>query len=209
MKTFVAVPCMDQVSCKFAQSLANLDRVGLMSFNFSESSLVYDSRNKLAQAAVGEGSDYVLWLDSDMVFKPSLLRDLMDAIEGRDFVTAIAFRRRPPFTPALWAAVRMGLDPSENLNAEFAELPEGVFEIEGSGLACCLMRTEIIKAVIDKYHAVFDPLPGYGEDISFCIRARGCGYKLHAASGIRVGHMAQTIVTEDTWRAWNGGEHNA
>jgi GT2 family glycosyltransferase len=144
-----------------------------------------------------------------MVFTPQLLRDLMEAIQGRDFVSAIAFRRRPPFTPALWKTVRMGLTPEENRNEEFKELPEGVFEVEACGMACCLMRAEIIKAVIDKYHAIFNPLPGYGEDISFCIRARGCGYKLHAASGIRVGHMAQTIVTEDTWRAWNGGEHNA
>ena len=204
MKTFVAVPCLDQMQTKFVSSLVSMDRVGSMSFNFSESSLVYHSRNELASMAITEKSDFVLWLDSDMVFPRHLLIDLMDAIKGRDFVSGVYYRRRPPFGPVLYKTLRKGIDDSENVTEEFTDIPDGIFEIEGAGFGCVLMRTEILEAVFNKYHRAFDPLPGYGEDISFCFRARGCGYTLHAASHIRLGHVAQTIVTKETYDLWKG-----
>ena len=74
--------------------------------------------------------------------------------------------------------------------------------MEGCGFGCVLMKTEIIQSIVDKYHEVFAPLPGYGEDLSFCIRARGCGYEIHADPHIQVGHKASTIVTDQTFEAY-------
>ena len=64
------------------------------------------------------------------------------------------------------------------------------------------MRTEVIRAVVDKYRAIFDMIPGYGEDLSFCIRARGCGFDIWADPKIQVGHKASTIVTDKTFEAY-------
>ena len=207
MKTFVAIPCMDQMQTKFVQSLVSMERVGSMSFNFSESSLVYYSRNELASMAIKEKSDYILWLDSDMIFPRTLLLDLMDAIKGRDFVSGIYYRRRPPFGPVLYKTIKMGILPEENVSESYDEIPDGIFEIAAAGFGCVLMKTELMETVFQKYQRGFDPLPGYGEDISLCIRAKNCGYKLHAASHIRLGHVAQTIVTQEVYNAWKGSQN--
>lgn len=74
-KILIAVPCMDMVSARFAQSLATLKKVGECTVSFLIGSLVYDSRNRLTAYAVAMEADYILWLDSDMVFAPDVLEN--------------------------------------------------------------------------------------------------------------------------------------
>jgi GT2 family glycosyltransferase len=103
----------------------------------------------------------------------------------------------------LWKKLRLGETAFQNESEGWPDYPrDGIFEVEGCGFGCVMMRTEVLQTVIDKYHELFAPLPGYGEDLSFCIRARGCGYKIHADPAIQVGHKASTIVTDDTFRAY-------
>ena len=55
MKVFIAIPCMDTLSAKFAQCLVNLvnhKRDFDVEVGFHIGSLVYDSRNKLAERAI-------------------------------------------------------------------------------------------------------------------------------------------------------------
>ena len=203
MKTMIAIPCMDQVQTEFVQSLVALKPVGQIRHAFLASSLVYKSRTDLGLMAIAEKADYVLWLDSDMVFPPELLVDMMDDMEGRDMVSGICHMRRPPYTPVLYEKLRQGFTPAENESNKLIDYPkDGPFMVEGCGFGCVMMKTEVLKSVVDKYHELFAPLPGYGEDLSFCIRARGCGYDIWADPKIQIGHKASTIVTNETFEAY-------
>lgn len=203
MKTMIAVPCLDTVQTDFVKSLVRLQPVGQVSHKFVESSLIYKSRTDLGLIALAEKQDFVLWIDSDMVFPPDLLVDLMADMEGRDMVAGICHMRRPPFTPVLYEKLRQGITPQDNESAKLIDYPrDAPFKVEGCGFGCVLMRTAVIEAVVDKYHALFDPLPGYGEDLSFCIRARGCGFDIWADPKVQVGHKASTIVTDKTFQAY-------
>ena len=77
-----------------------------------------------------------------------------------------------------------------------------VFEVEGCGMAAILIRTSVMKDVFETQKALFAPIPGYGEDVSFCLRARKAGYRIWCDSRVKIGHVASTIVTEETFRAW-------
>lgn len=203
MKTMIAIPCMDQVQTEFCRSICNLKRVGSVQHAFTASSLIYQARTELAQAAIQEKPDFVLWLDSDMVFPDTLLIDLMDDMKGRDMVTAVYHMRRPPYKPVLWSKLRRGLTADDTETETVLEYPEGeIFEVEGCGFGAVMMRTEVLETVANKYHTLFEPLPGFGEDLSFCLRARGCGYKIWCDPRIQVGHKASTIVSRDTFNAY-------
>lgn len=202
MKTMIAIPCMDTVQTEFAQSLVALQPVGSIRHAFLSSSLVYKSRTDLGLLALAEKADYVLWLDSDMVFPSELLVDLMKDIKGRDMVAGVCHMRRPPYAPVLYKKLRMGMSPAENESEKLTDYPDEIFTVEGCGFGCVLMRTEVIQSVVDKYHDLFAPLPGFGEDLSFCIRARGCGYEIHVDPKVQVGHKASTIVTNKTYEAY-------
>ena len=204
MKTIIAVPCMDAVQTEFFRSFANMKQIGSVRTDVTSCSLVYQARTDLGQIAVQEKSDFVLWLDSDMVFPETLMVDLMEDMKGRDMVTAVYHMRRPPYQPVLWSKLRKGLTAEDTETEIAAEYPENeLFEVEGCGFGAVMMRTEVLEAVVNRYHALFEPIPGFGEDLSFCLRARGCGYKIWCDPRIQVGHKAATIVTRDTFRAYS------
>ena len=203
MKTMVVVPCMDMVHTEFCQSLRRMKTIGDTRFDFLSCSLIYKARTDLGLIAIKEKADFVLWLDSDMVFPSDLLVDLMKDIEGRDIVTGIYHMRRPPFRPVIYKTLKQGLTPAENETEYYDDYPkEELFKVDGCGFGAVLMRGSVLQAVVDRYHELFAPLPGYGEDLSFCVRARGCGVEIWADPKIRLGHKAGTIVTNDTFDAF-------
>ena len=209
MRTFVCVPCMDTMQSEFVQSLVRMKQKGEVVFDFESCSLVYKSRDDLAERAVASGADYVLWIDSDMVFPSDLLVDLLEDMEGRDIVSAICHMRRPPYRPCLYKTLKRGLTPDENQTEHYDDYPkDGIFQVDGCGFGCVMVRGSVLRAVIEKYHQCFAPLPGVGEDLSFCLRARACGFDIHADPKLQVGHKASTIVTGDTFEAFRkaGGE---
>lgn len=203
MKTMIAVPCMDSVQTEFCRSLCNMKRVGSVQHSFTSCSLIYQARTDLGRIAIQEKTDFVLWLDSDVVFPDTLMVDLMEDMKGRDMVTAVYHMRRPPYKPVIWTKLRTGLTGDDSVSEVAEEYPDELFEVEGCGFGAVMMRTEVLENVADRYHSLFEPLPGFGEDLSFCLRARGCGYKIWCDPKIQVGHKAATIVTRDTFRAYS------
>lgn len=205
MKTFIAIPSMDTVPAFFCQSLALLQRAGDTMIGFEVGSLVYNARNNLARQAVKSEADYVLWLDSDMVFGPDLLQRMMKVCTENDidFLTGLCFRRKPPYTPTLFDKLeKVGNGASYTA---LMSVPDGRFKVGGCGFAGVLMSLDVLLSVMAKFEGrMFDPLPGFGEDLSFCWRARQCGYDIWCDSDIELGHVGNIIVTRKYFEVYNG-----
>ena len=203
MKTMIAIPCMDTVQTEFAQALMGMKLVGEVQHAFLSCSLIYKSRNDLADMAIQAGADYVLWLDSDVIFPSTLMVDLMADMEGRDIVTGIYHMRRPPFKPVIWKTLRQGIIPQDNESEDYDDYPkDGIFEVDGCGFGCVMMRASVLQPIVDRYHDLFAPLPGYGEDLSFCIRAKSCGFKIHADPRLQIGHKGSIIISDESFQTW-------
>lgn len=206
MKVFIAIPSFEQVPALFCQSLALLQRAGDTMVGFQVGSLVYNARNERARQAIKAEADYVLWLDSDMVFSPDLLQRMLKVCQDEDidFLTSVCFRRKPPYTPCLFDR----LEKTEH-GASYTALmsvPEGRFKVGACGLAGVLMTTDVLMSVAARFNGrMFDPLEGMGEDVSFCWRARQCGYEIWCDSDIELGHVGQCIVTRQFFEAYSEG----
>lgn len=212
MKIFIAIPTMESVPVQFLGSMLQLRRNDLeIKFGIETGSLVYNARNNLARQAVKAEADWVLWLDSDMVFDPDLL-DKMLAVcveNDIDFLTALCFRRKPPYTPCLFERLDVRKDGKGASYTALLSVPEGRFRVEGCGLAGVLMSTDVLISVAAKFNgAMFDPMYGFGEDVAFCWRARQCGYDIWCDSSIEMGHVGQCVVTRGYFEAYNGGLSN-
>lgn len=176
---------------------------------FVMNSLIYDARNKVCQAAIQGEYDYVLWLDSDMIFPSNTLEHLFAVMQetGADMITALAFRRRPPYTPCIFKK----LEPLDNGLVDFEgynDYPDQkLFEIAGCGMACALLKTDVLFDIAGADGNVwFNPMQGAGEDTAFCIRARNHGAKIYCDSRLKIGHIGLAPVTEETFRKYNGVE---
>lgn len=208
-KILVAIPSMDTVPARFTQSLASLQSVDETKVMINAGSLVYMSRETLAVHAVKMEADYMLWLDSDMVFNGDLLRNMMQTMRDADldFLTACYFRRSSPYTPVLYS--KLDFDGEACKWEEKKDIPpadSGLFEVEGCGFGCVLMKTDIVLDVKGKFGKLFTPIGGTGEDLSFCWRARQCGYKIMCDPSIPIGHYGHIVVTRDFWESvYHGG----
>ena len=203
MRTMIALPCMDMVHTAFLESLLKLQPAGEVDFGLTCSSLIYDARNMLVKKAIDSDFDRILWLDSDMVFHPTLLQKLSkDLDEGREFVTALCFSRKNPISPTIYKETGYTQNGREltPFAKKFMDYPKDqIFEVAACGLAAALMTTKLVKKIYAEFGAPFTPQPGFGEDLSFCIRCEQAGVPVYCDSRIKVGHIGQTIVTEDTY----------
>lgn len=206
MKTLIAIPSMDLVPARFAQSLSMLQKGDdECQVAFQIGSLVYNARNSLAQIAVELEADRVLWLDSDMVFSSDILGTLSHAMKETkaDIVTGLYFRRVAPYSPVLYKKLDANADETAQFE-DYKELPEGrTFEVAGCGFGCVLMGTDVLLSVKGRFGELFTPTPGMGEDLAFCWRARQCGYKIVCDQSVKLGHVGYEVITKRFYDAYN------
>ena len=187
----IAVPTTDYMHGAFVKSLLDLTfqlhRDGVAhEIALEIGTEVCRARERLANKAVNEGFERVLWLDSDMVFQP----DILDALEfcGKPFVCGAFQSRRPPYSSCVFKDIRL---KSLERVKEYGLAP---FKVDGCGFACVLMKTEVIDAIKRKDGECFARLPHYSEDLSFCVRAKAVGYEIWCDPTARAGHLAHIPI---------------
>lgn len=200
MKLLIGVPTTDFVHVEFMKCLTALIqrlkddgiRYELM---IESGTLVYMARERIAHKAINEKFSHVLWLDSDMIFSPAILDDLM--FSGKDFVTGIYHARRKGYASCIFKSIDI------NVKVErFEEYPKETFEIAGCGFGCVLVSTEILRAVCLNKSSCFTPLENYGEDIAFCKRASELGFKLWCEPSVVCGHIGHIPIYPQDHEAW-------
>ena len=192
-KLLIAVPCMDYMHVDFVNSLLklcqHLQREGInYHTEILSGTLVYLARNKLANKAVNEEYTHILFLDSDMVFDETLVETLTFC--GKDFVCGAFQSRRAPYGSCIFSSLK----PVRRVK-EYGIEP---FQVEGCGMACTMISTEILKEVQSTYGNPFDPAIiediTFGEDTAFCWRARKCGFEIWCEPTARIGHIAHVPI---------------
>lgn len=191
MKVLVAVPCTDEIDVGFVNCLLGLKQMGETAVILLTGSLIYASREALADKAVNEGFDYVMWLDSDMTFPPTLMLDLI--AQDKDIVTGICAMRRKPFLPCIFK--------EDDGYKAITEWSDRLFEVDACGFGAVLTKVSVLEKMFDTYQTCFQPIYGFGEDLSFCKRAKELGYKIYANPNVEIGHIGKTIVTKDAFRS--------
>lgn len=203
MKTLICIPALDTVHTMFFQSMEALRRPAGTSVSISSSSLVYDARNKLAQAAIDGGYDRVLWLDTDMRFNPDLIeRFNADIDAGMEMVCGLFFCRRAPVLPCIYhsCTIKDGM-PSATA---FDEIGDEPFPVQACGFAGVMMTGDLLRRVSEKFGQPFSPGFGFGEDLSFCLRAGEMGAKIWCDPRVKMDHIGYAVINETTWRAMKG-----
>lgn len=205
MKTLVAIPMFNTVCAPFLTSLLGVKWEGQVSIATEVGSLIQMARSRLAYKAIEGGFDRILWLDSDMTFSPDIHQKLVADMEEHDlsYVCGIYFKRVFPTAPVLaksiiWEQTDYGINHDVEVYTDYPK--DSLFEIAASGMGCCLMKTAIIKKAAARFGmSPFEPLPGMGEDFSFCWRLGQMGVKMYCDSRIKAGHAGMTIFDESVY----------
>lgn len=215
-KIMVAVPSREYIDVDSEKCIRKLEKDSWLNkeiqvdVNLRPGTIIHDMRYEMAQEAINNQYDYILWIDSDMVFDSDVIYDLLDC--DKDIVTAVCFMRRSPYEPCIYSKMRMGATLEEDEIEKYLDYPKDkVFEVEACGLAMCLMKVEALKDIMGKSGQPFFPLKSshrsLGEDLSFCYCARRCGYKIWANPKPKIGHIGKLNVDAESYEALRRYNH--
>lgn len=192
MKIVVGMPCIHSIPMKTVVSLLNVLERGKVEPFIVEGSLVYDSRDTISAFAVNNNYDYLLFVDSDMIFTRediiTLVKHNTDIVSGL-YVTRHGEDKNVAYTDVI------------TRRSYPLRLPElihdtktsGYGEITACGFGFCLIKTSVLKRMFKRYKSLFEPKWGVGEDVAFCLRARKCGYKIMIDRDVKLGHIGDKI----------------
>ena len=199
MKTLIAIPCGDTIPADTFQSAISLRVESPVQFTLVRGSLVYDARNRLAEIAMEGGFDRILYLDSDMVFEPDMLQRFHAQLdEGKEVVCGLYTTRKPPIHTTLYSAMYLKREPGEKFSvpvlARMEDYPlDRPFQVKGCGFAGVMLSVDVLRRITETFGAPFSPLPGFGEDLSFCLRAAELGIEIWCDPRIRLGHVGVAV----------------
>jgi GT2 family glycosyltransferase len=159
--------------------------------------LIHKARNLIAENAIKEKSDYVLWIDSDMVLPNGALEQLV--AHDKDIVSGMYFQKKPHFGPILYKGNKKGTYD------QWIDYPENqLVEVDGTGFGICLIKTSVFKKMGKDW---FDPYPKTrknpvinGEDLAFCKRAKLAGFKIFVDTSLQAAHQTVSYVTEEHFK---------
>lgn len=162
-----------------------------------EGSLVYTARDTIAQFAVEHGFDYVLYVDSDMVFDSDDLKRLLAHQVG--ICSGLYVKRVGKHEPVAYAKIitrRRFPYRAPKLIEDTSKT--GFASVAACGFGFMLIKTSVIKTMFKYYKSLFEPFRGVGEDVAFSIRARRLGYKTFIDRDVKLGHIGEDVYYDNS-----------
>ncbi len=194
----ICVPSNDMVHADFAMCLAALafstrNPIALLN---TKGSLVVTNRNTLVEQAAELGCEWLLFLDSDLLFPRDTIARLL--AHGKDIVGATYCKRVPPYEVL-----------GRTLSGERLEAASGLVEVAGLPTGCLLVRRSVFDALRRPYFRTpahedgdVEGMPAHieGEDYYFCRVAREAGFSvwLDVDLTMQTGHIGQQIFAIPT-----------
>ena len=181
MKVAICVPCRDTVMTGFAFDLAKLcayegvtrcAKGGSLMIYQVPGTMIFNQRERLAEQAIKDGADAILWIDSDMRFPKDALQILLS--RKLPIVGVNATTRRFPCLPTA-----LDIDNETNDLVKVTSKDKTWLEqVMGVGFGMVLIRKEVFQKVEKPWFWFDTTAKGglIGEDIYFCAKAFDGGF---------------------------------
>jgi hypothetical protein len=177
-KLAVLIPCRDTLHSAHAMSLAEMVKFNTMNdldthVFMDASTILLTQRERLATEAINVGADYMLWLDSDIVFPATTAVRLL--AHNEPVVAANYVRRQFPCKGVAYETIGDWENPLP------FEVYDDLVEVEGIGMGCMLIKTSIFKEMSKPWFE-FQWTPSsndfLGEDMYLCQKIAAAGYSI-------------------------------
>ena len=177
-KLAVLIPCRDTLHSAHALALAELVKFNTMNnidthVFMDASTILLTQRERLATQAVGLNADYMLWLDSDMVFPATTAVRLLAHTEP--VVAGNYIRRQKPYKGVAYKKIGDWEKPLS------FDIQDELVSVAGVGMGCLLIKTDIFKE-LSKPWFDFQWTPSsndfLGEDMYLCQKITAAGYSI-------------------------------
>ena len=186
----------DKLDYQFVVSLLRLaDARGVTKAIFANGDVgrLDEGRNRVAAEFLKTDAEWLLWLDTDMVFTPVDFDNILRrGGMGNPIVTGLYYRASDPPTPC---AMRYKDGHARVLTTV---APNKAISVDTAGFGFMLTHREVLEKMAPQYnptHPWFDNGQigpngqALADDSSFCFRAKELGYDIILDTSIRLGHI--------------------
>lgn len=178
---------------------------------------VSNARNWIVREFLEKATaDWLLMIDADMTFEPTLLDDLLTnaSMTRAPVVGGLCFGVEDgTLFPTLYGVAEGWAGEVGIHTIRFDEYPPNtMMQVAGTGAACLLIHRTVLEKVRDAQRAngntaypwfqetVFSGAP-CGEDVTFCHRVNSLGIPVYVDTGVTLGHQKAYTLTEGMYRA--------
>ena len=152
--------------------------------------LIHDSRNSMVEYALSINSDYIFFIDDDMLPPSNLFISLYN--HNVPIVSGLAFKRTPPYTPCIF---KWAFDKKEGLPAAspLILIKSGIHRIDATGFGAILIKAEVFRKLPTPWFEIKD----WGEDLDFSWKCHKENIPIYCDTDLIVPHIGDNmIVTE-------------
>lgn len=160
----------------------------------SVSKVHHIARNEIMDKFLKTDMDYLLFIDSDMIWEPDSLELAYELIQNShvDIVTGIYYTKNEPHLPVI-----KKLDLKAGCYDNYESWGNRPFEVDGAGMGFMLISRQVIESM---KQPLCEWKGGFAEDLNFCLKAKkDFGFKIWAHPGIKLGHVSKTTITNFHW----------
>ena len=150
-KILVGIPCQEMVNVNFVTSLMHLQKPPGSQITFTQSSILPQSRDTLADIAIKEGYSHILFIDSDMTFPYDALHKLF--VHNVDICTGLCFARKGDHNPCIYKHINYENPVKGQHNGNIVvetDIDRDFFEVKACGMAFCLIKTSVLLDIRNK-----------------------------------------------------------
>jgi glycosyltransferase involved in cell wall biosynthesis len=194
MKVTIAIPTNRSVKPQTVESLLNMVSNSKYQIHVVVADKGYttaENRNYSVVQAQKNNSDYLLFIDDDMVFPP----DTLDVLIGnyKDIVGVASMSRVLPLSPTVGMMDKDGKYMTPEFNPSWKmKLPDDPFKAYFVGGGVLLIDMEVFKKLNKPYFKFESNEDGKvieGEDGYFCRKAREAGLDVWCDPTLPIGHI--------------------
>lgn len=218
----IAVPVAQVVEPKTLQSMMLLVRdavnagIKIDDIGITERALIDDARNCLTETFLQSSTEWMFWMDSDMVFPSDTLIKLFKVAEDKNakMVTGIYYQRKNMSYPVLYSrgeeleesGSKTGLSSPRSKTNRYVGThifphkdKKEPFKAHAAGFGCVLIHRSVLEIM---------PRPWFkfiknecSEDFYFFVNAHELGFELWVEPTIDLGHIgdAPVLTKKDFW----------
>jgi GT2 family glycosyltransferase len=148
--------------------------------------LIARARNLVVERFLSSDAEFLWFVDTDIVFDTRVPRDLI--AQHRPIVSAHYLGQNIDGTTFNVASV------IEDDELKRVEELEGLTKVEAVGMGCCMIRRQVLETLGTGDLWPFAELPGLGEDVTFCMRAKDKGFDSYVYAPCKVGHVKEHVI---------------
>lgn len=151
---------------------------------------VAHNRNELVRTALSNNSTHLMFVDNDMVFKPSAIQRLID--HDKEIVGANYNARGIPGKPII-STLKL-VDPEKDTNAGKIvqeEFPSQLFKVFSVATGFMLVKMDVFKKMEAPWFIAYESPEGehHTEDVEFCKKAHLAGFDVYCSPTIDMQHI--------------------